>query len=105
MPSASHGDLKDMQSLIDHLSAHTRAPNTLGVPAVSFSSLLPVVKDKIPEDWPLEWARQESSDFDALIQFLNREMRLRESRVWPLIWLELRDKKKHELLLSTKGRR
>ena len=80
MPSVRHGDLKGMRSLIDHLSAHTRALNTLGVPAESFSSLLlPVVKGKIPEDWRLEWARQENNDFSVFVQFLNREVRLRES--------------------------
>ena len=47
MPSVRHGDLMGMWSLIDHLSAHTRALRTLGVVPESFSSLLlPVVKEK-----------------------------------------------------------
>ena len=80
MPSVRHNDLKGMRSLIDHLTAHTRALNTLGVYTDSFSSLLlPVVKDKMPEDWRLEWARRESSDFAEFLRFLNKEIRLRES--------------------------
>ena len=80
MPSVRHNDLKGMRSLIDHLTAHTRALNTLGVSTDSFSSLLlPVVKDKLPEDWRLEWARRDSGDFAEFLQFLSREIRLRES--------------------------
>ena len=80
MPSVRHGDLMGMWSLIDHLSAHTRALRTLGVVPESFSSLLlPVVKEKIPEDWRLLWARQESGNFSEFLEFLKREMRFRES--------------------------
>lgn len=80
MPAVRGGDLKGMRSLIDHLSSHTRALETLGVPSSSFSSLLlPIVKNKIPEDWRLEWARLERSTFAEFIQFLNKEIRLRES--------------------------
>ena len=47
MPVVRSGDLKGMRSLIDHLSSHTRALETLGVPSSSFSSLLlPIVKTK-----------------------------------------------------------
>ena len=80
LPPVRHSDLRSIRSLIDHLSAHTRALSTLGVSSESFSSLLlPVVKDKIPEDWRLEWARRESGDFTEFLQFLNKEIRLRES--------------------------
>ena len=52
LPSVRHNDLKAMRSFIDHLSSHTRALSTLGVTAESFSSLLlPVAKEKLPEDW------------------------------------------------------
>ena len=80
LPPVRHGDLKSIRSLIDHLSAHTRALNTLGVSSESFSSLLlPVVKEKLPEDWRLEWARRESVNFAEFLTFLNHEIRLRES--------------------------
>ena len=79
MPSVRHNDLKAMRSLIDHLSAHTRALSTLGVTTDSFSSLLlPVAKEKIPEDWRLEWARRESGSFTEFLEFLKREIRFRE---------------------------
>ena len=80
MPSVRHNDLKAMRSLIDHLSAHTRALSSLGVTTDSFSSLLlPVAKEKIPEDWRLIWARQESGNFSEFLAFLKREIRFRES--------------------------
>ena len=80
LPSVRHNDLKAVRSMIDHLSAHTRALCTLGVTTDSFSSLLlPIVKEKLPEDWRLQWARLESSAFTDFIQFLNKEIRLRES--------------------------
>ena len=80
MPSVRHNDLKAMRSLIDHLSAHTRALSSLGVTADSFSSLLlPVAKDKIPDDWRPIWARQESGNFSEFLAFLKREIRFRES--------------------------
>ena len=80
MPSVRQNDLKAMRSLIDHLATHTRALSTLGITADSFSSLmLPVVKDKIPEDWRLEWARRDTGDFGDFLHFLNREIWLRES--------------------------
>ena len=80
MPAVRQNDLKAMRSLIDHLMTHTRALGTLGVGSDSFSSLmLPVVKDKIPEGWRLEWARRESSDFSEFLEFLQHEMRVRES--------------------------
>ena len=80
MPSVRHNDLKAMRSLIDHLSAHTRALSSLGVTTDSFSSLLlPVAKEKIPEDWRLIWARQESGNFSEFLAFLKHEIRFRES--------------------------
>ena len=80
MPSVRHNDLKAMRSLIDHLSAHTRALGTLGVTTESLSSLLlPIAKEKIPEDWRLEWARRESVNFDDFLCFLNQEIKIRES--------------------------
>ena len=80
MPSVRHNDLKAMRSLVDHLSAHTRALSSLGVTADSFSSLLlPVAKEKIPDDWRLIWARQESGNFSEFLAFLKREIRFRES--------------------------
>ena len=80
MPSVRHNDLKAMRSLIDHLSAHTRALGTLGVTTESLSSLLlPIAKEKIPEDWRLEWARRESVNFDDFLRFLNQEIKIRES--------------------------
>ena len=80
MPSVRSNDLKGMRSLIDHLSAHSRALGTLGVPTESFSSLLlPIVKDKIPENWRIEWARRESTNFPDFLDFLHQEIRIRES--------------------------
>ena len=80
MPSVRHNDIKAMRSLIDHLSAHTRALSSLGVTTDSFSSLLlTVAKEKIPEDWRLIWARQESGNFSEFLAFLKREIRFRES--------------------------
>ena len=80
MPSVRHNDLKAMRSLIDHLSAHTRALSSLGVTADSFSSqLLPIAKEKIPDDWRLIWIRQESGNFSEFLAFLKREIRFRES--------------------------
>ena len=79
MQSVRASDLKGMRSLIDHLSACTRALITLGIQPEFSNLLLPVVKDKIPEDWRLEWARRESWDFNEFLQFLSREIRLRES--------------------------
>ena len=80
MPSVRSNDLKAMRSLIDHLTAHSRALGTLGVPSESFSCLLlPIVKDKIPEDWRIEWARRESSNFPDFLDFLQQEVRIRES--------------------------
>ena len=80
MPSVRPNDLKGMRNLIDHLSSHTRALSTLGVSSDSFSSLmLPVVKDKIPESWRLEWARRESNDFTEFLAFLQHEIRIRDS--------------------------
>ena len=73
-------DLKAMRGLVDHLSAHTRALVTLGVTPDSFSSLLlPVMKDKLPESWRLEWIRQEKSSYEEFLEFLQKEITLRES--------------------------
>ena len=80
MPSVRHNDLKAMRSLIDHLMAHTRALGTLGVATESLSILLlPVAKEKLPEDWRLEWARRDSTNFDEFLRFLNQEIKIRES--------------------------
>ena len=76
----SGSDLKGMRSLVDHLSAHTRALLLLGVTTDSFSCLLlPVMKDKIPESWRLEWVRQEKSSYEDFLAFLEKEVTLRES--------------------------
>ena len=78
LPSIRHNDLKAVRSLIDHLSAHTRALSTLGVSSESFSSLLlPVAKEKLLEEWRLEWARKESQNFDEFLRFFNQETRVR----------------------------
>ncbi|KAF0294125.1 hypothetical protein FJT64_008179 [Amphibalanus amphitrite] len=45
------------------------------------SILLPVVKEKLPEAWRLEWARAQTAsaaDFSAFLDFLQREMEVRE---------------------------
>ena len=60
MPSVRSNDLKALRSLTDHITAHTRALNSLGVSSDSFSSLLlPIVKEKLPESWRVEWARRD----------------------------------------------
>ena len=80
LPSVRTNDLKALRSLIDHLSAHTRALNSLGVSTDSFSSLLlPVVKEKLPESWRVEWARVGSSEFPRFLKFLQEEIRVQES--------------------------
>ena len=80
MQSVRSNDLNAMRSLIDHLTAHTRALNSLGVATESFSSLLlPIVKEKVPEQWRLEWARRGSSDFSEFLKFLQQEIRVREA--------------------------
>ena len=80
MPPVRHNDLKAIRSFIDHLAAHTRALSTLDVSTQSLSTLLlPVAKEKLPEDWRLEWARRDSDSFDAFLKFLNQEIRIREA--------------------------
>ena len=80
LQSVRSNDLQAMRSLIDHLTAHTRALNSLGVATESFSSLLlPIVKDKIPEQWRLEWARRCSNDFSEFLKFLQQEIKVREA--------------------------
>ena len=79
MSSVWSNDLNAMRSLIDHLTANVRALKSLGVTVESFSSfLLPLVKAKIPEDWRIEWARLETSDFSEFLKFLQKEIRIRE---------------------------
>ena len=80
MNAVRSNDLKALRSLIDHIAAHTRALNSLGVTAESFSSLLlPIIKEKLPESWRVEWARQEKSEFAEFLRFLQQEIRVQES--------------------------
>ena len=80
LPTVRSNDLNALRSLIDHMSAHTRALNSLGVSTESFSSLLlPVVKEKLPENWRIEWARLGSSDFPRFMKFLQEEIQIQES--------------------------
>ena len=52
---------------------------SLGVSSDSFCSLLlPVLREKLPETWRLEWARQPADDFSAFLEFLQQEMLVRE---------------------------
>ena len=79
MPSVRVNDLNSIRSLIDHIMAHTRALKSLEVTAEGFSSLLlPIVKEKLPENWRLEWARRNSSNFTEFLSFLQQEIRVRE---------------------------
>ena len=80
-PTISNGnDLKAMRKLTDHLTAHTRALVVLGVAPDSFADfLLPVMRDKIPESWRLEWARQRKSSYQDFLKFLEQEVTLRET--------------------------
>ena len=82
LPGVSKNDnLTAMHSLIDQLTARVRGLEALGVTSDSFSSiLLPVVKEKLPEAWRLEWARVQpaSADFSSFLDFLQREMEVRE---------------------------
>ncbi|XP_043242644.1 uncharacterized protein LOC122392142 [Amphibalanus amphitrite] len=80
-PAVHNGnDLSAMRNLVDHLSAHTRALATLGVNPDSCSILLlPVMKEKLPQDWRLEWVRQEQPSYEHLLLFLERELALRET--------------------------
>ena len=80
MPSVRSNDLKALRSLSDHITAHTRALNSLGVTSESFSTLLlPIVKEKLPESWRIEWARQDKSEFSDFLKFLQQELRVQES--------------------------
>ena len=80
MPSVRSNDLKALRSLTDHITAHTRALNSLGVSSDSFSSLLlPIVKEKLPESWRVEWARRDQSEFSDFLAFLQQEIRVQES--------------------------
>ncbi|XP_043209778.1 uncharacterized protein LOC122374836 [Amphibalanus amphitrite] len=77
-------DLKGMRCLIDHLSAHTRALLVLGVTTESFSNfLLPVMKDKVPERWRLDWVRQEKSSYEDFLAFLEKESLRRQQQSTP----------------------
>ena len=82
LPGVSkHDDLNALHRLIDQLTARVRGLEALGVTSDSFSSiLLPVVKEKLPEAWRLEWARVQpaSADFGSFLDFLQREMEVRE---------------------------
>ena len=80
MPAVRSNDLKALRSLTDHIAAHTRALNSLGVTSESFSSLLlPIIKEKLPESWRVEWARQGKSEFAEFLKFLQQEIRVQES--------------------------
>lgn len=82
LPAVSrHDDLKGMHLLIDQLNARVRGLKALGVTHDSFSSiLLPVLRNKLPEAWRLEWARSQPqpATFESFLQFLQREMFVRE---------------------------
>ena len=57
MPAVRSNDLNALRALIDHISAHTRVLNSLGVTSDSFlTPLLPIIKEKLPESWRVEWA-------------------------------------------------
>ena len=61
MPCVSDS-LAAIQSFTDHLTSHIRTLATMGVATETFSSLLlPIAKEKLPESWRLQWARQRSS--------------------------------------------
>ena len=82
LPGVSkHDDLKGMHCLIDQLNARVRGLEALGVTHDSFSSiLLPVMREKLPEAWRLEWARcqPKPADFKSFLDFLQQEMLVRE---------------------------
>ena len=80
MPGVSDS-LAAIRSFADHLTSHIRTLAAMGVQTESFSSLLlPVAKDKLPEAWRLQWARQRSSsaNLDEFLTFLRTELNIRE---------------------------
>ena len=80
MPDVRSNGLKALRALTDHISAHTRALNSLGVSSDSFSTwLLPIVKEKLPESWRIQWARQGKTDFSCFRNFLQQEIQIQES--------------------------
>ena len=80
MPCMSD-NLAAIRSFADHLMSHVRTLDAMGVGTETFSSLLlPVAKDKLPESWRLQWARQRSSaaDLNEFLAFLDTELNVRE---------------------------
>ena len=76
-------DLKSMHRLIDQVNSRVRGLETLGVSSDSFSSLLlPVIREKLPAAWRLEWARSQPAgaepEFKKLLDFLQKEVQVRE---------------------------
>ena len=78
-PVKESNDLVKMRGLIDRVTARVRGLTTLGVSTDSFSTLLlPLLKEKLPEAWRLEWARQPVHSFSSFLEFLQREADVRE---------------------------
>lgn len=79
LPCCKTADVPAMHRFLDHLTARVRGLEALGVTDSSFSSiLLPVLREKLPESWRLEWARHQTTDFQEFLSFLQNEMRVRE---------------------------
>ena len=77
---SKHDDLKGMHCLIDQLNARVRGLEALGVTHDSFSSiLLPVMREKLPEAWRLEWARSQPSP--AAVSGVAASRQLAQTRV------------------------
>ena len=78
-PVCDENDIRSMRCFADILVANYRMLSILGVSSDSFTSmLLPVIIEKVPESWRIEWARQGKGDFDSFVEFLLREVQIRE---------------------------
>ncbi len=74
--------LASLRKLQDSLLSHIRSLECLGISGSQFGVLLtPMVLSILPQDIRMVWAREctgKESDLDCLLQFLDKEIRLRE---------------------------
>ena len=80
-------DLKSLRRLVDDFAVNVRSLEALNTPSSRYGEvLLPVMKEKIPEEWRLQWARiknqdagtSQTSEFERFVKYLHDEMRIRE---------------------------
>ena len=80
-------DLKSLRRLVDDFTVNVRSLEALNTPSSRYGEvLLPVMKEKIPEEWRLQWARikiqdagtSQTSEFESFMKYLHDEMRIRE---------------------------